>query len=111
MALAEMHCEACHKGAEPVSDIEARKYLCELPDWKIVEEEGEKRLRRSYEFDDFAQALEFTDRVGGLAEEVDHHPAILTEYGKVTVTWWTHKIGGLHRTDFIMAARTDNLVG
>jgi 4a-hydroxytetrahydrobiopterin dehydratase len=55
------------------------------------------------------QALDFTNKVGGLAEEEDHHPAILTEYGKVTVVWWTHAIKGLHRNDFIMAAKTDQL--
>ena len=55
----------------------------------------------------FAQALAVTNRVGEQAEEEGHHPALLTEWGKVTVSWWTHKIGGLHQNDFIMAARTD----
>ena len=65
-----------------------------------------KRLRRVFSFDDFAQALEFTNRVGALAEEEGHHPALLTEWGRTTVTWWTHKIRGLHRNDFVMAAKT-----
>ena len=60
--------------------------------------------------DDFAQALEFTKKVGELAEEDAHHPALLTEWGRTTVTWWTHKIKGLHRNDFIMAAKTDKLL-
>ena len=79
------------------------------PDWEVLEVDGVKRLRRVFTFADFSQALTFTDRVGGLAEEEGHHPALLTEWGRTTVTWWTHKIGGLHRNDFIMAAKTDEL--
>jgi 4a-hydroxytetrahydrobiopterin dehydratase len=75
-----------------------------------VEKDGIKRLERSFLFDDFAQALAFTNKVGQIAEEEGHHPDILTEWGRVTVSWWTHKIGGLHKNDFIMAAKTDNLV-
>ena len=71
--------------------------------------DGIKRLRRAFKFKDFREAMQFTNRVGELAEQEDHHPAILTEWGKVTVTWWTHKIKGLHRNDFIMAAKTDSL--
>ena len=81
----------------------------QLPDWQIIEVDGIQRLQRSFKFKNFSQALEYTNRVGELAEMEDHHPAILTEWGKVTVTWWTHKIKGLHRNDFIMAARTDSL--
>jgi 4a-hydroxytetrahydrobiopterin dehydratase len=71
--------------------------------------DGIKRLRRVFPVDDFAQALEFTKKVGQLAEEEGHHPALLTEWGRTTVTWWTHKIKGLHRNDFVMAAKTDEL--
>ena len=74
-----------------------------------MEQDGIKRLERVFKFPDFAQALAFTDKVGELAEAEGHHPAILTEWGKVTVTWWTHKVKGLHRNDFIMAAKTDPL--
>ena len=62
-----------------------------------------------FQFDDFAQALDFTNRVGAIAEDQGHHPALLTEWGRVTVAWWTHKIRGLHRNDFVMAARTDEV--
>jgi 4a-hydroxytetrahydrobiopterin dehydratase len=74
-----------------------------------VELDGIQRLRRAFSFGDFAQALEFTKKVGELAEEERHHPALLTEWGRTTVTSWTHKINGLHRNDFIMAAKTDEL--
>src|SRR5438876_1128089 len=78
-------------------------------DLDVVERDGIKRLRRVFSVDDFAQALEFTKKVGELAAREGHHPALLTEWGRTTVTWWTHKIKGLHRNDFIMAAKTDEL--
>jgi 4a-hydroxytetrahydrobiopterin dehydratase len=81
----------------------------QVPDWLVKEIDGEKRLERMYKFKNFAQAIAFTDQVGKIAEEEDHHPLIVTEWGKVTVQWWTHKIHGLHQNDFIMAAKTDKL--
>ncbi|HEX6749162.1 MAG TPA: 4a-hydroxytetrahydrobiopterin dehydratase [Longimicrobium sp.] len=100
-------CEPCRKGAPTVTDAEAAELIAQLPDWGIVDREGIKRLERVIAFPDFASALAFTNRVGEIAEEEGHHPALLTEWGRVTVTWWTHKIRGLHRNDFIMAAKTD----
>ena len=109
--LAQMKCTAC-RGDEPrLNDAEIEELRPQVPDWRVVEGDGVKRLERAFRFDDFAQALAFTNRVGEQAEEEGHHPALLTEWGKVTVTWWTHKIGGLHRNDFIMAARTDDTFG
>src|SRR5213078_2900735 len=81
----------------------------QVPDWELLDVDGVKRLRRSFAFDGFAPALAFTNAVGALAEEEGHHPALLTEWGRVTVSWWTHKIRGLHRNDFVMAAKTDEL--
>lgn len=83
----------------------------QVPDWELVERDGIPRLERVLRFANFAEALAFTNRVGVLAEAQGHHPALLTEWGRVTVTWWTHKIHGLHRNDFVMAAKTDSLVG
>jgi len=83
----------------------------QVPQWVLVEREGIQRLERVFSFSDFARALAFTNAVGVLAEEEGHHPALLTEWGRVTVTWWTHKIRGLHQNDFIMAAKTDELHG
>jgi 4a-hydroxytetrahydrobiopterin dehydratase len=94
-----------------VTDAEIAELKPLVPTWELVEADGVKRLRRSFEFDDFAEALAFTTRVGALAEEEGHHPALLTEWGRVTVEWWTHKIRGLHRNDFVMAAKTDELSG
>src|SRR5262249_9804442 len=109
-ALTQMHCVACRPGEPTVSEQELAEYQPQVPEWQIVTREGEKRLERVFTLPSFAQALAFTDVVGALAEAENHHPAILTEWGRVTVTWWTHSIGGLHRNDFIMAAKTDVLV-
>jgi 4a-hydroxytetrahydrobiopterin dehydratase len=104
-------CVACQPGAPPTTEAEARELRRQIPDWTVVERDGIKRLERVFKFPDFAAALAFTNRVGAIAEAEGHHPALLTEWGRVTVTWWTHAIRGLHRNDFIMAARTDGLAG
>ncbi len=105
--LSGMKCTACRRGEPTVTEQEIAEYHPQAPDWELVEQDGIKRLERRFTFPDFAGALAFTNRVGALAEEEGHHPALLTEWGRVTVTWWTHKIKGLHRNDFIMAAKTD----
>ncbi len=107
--LKHLKCVPCRGGEPPLTDDAIRSYQPQVPGWDVIEVEGIKRLQRQFKFKDFAQALAFTDRVGALAEAEDHHPAILTEWGRVTVTWWTHKIKGLHRNDFIMAAKTDQI--
>ncbi len=108
-ALRQQQCVACRADSPRVTPQEIAELSPQIPDWQIVEREGEKQLERVFHFADFAQALAFTMRVGELAEEQDHHPRIITEWGKVTLTWWTHKIHGLHRNDFIMASRTDEI--
>ena len=107
--LADMKCSACRGGEPALTDEEIDELHPQVSEWRVVEREGIKRLERTFGFGDFAQALAFTNEVGEQAEEEGHHPALLTEWGKVTVTWWTHKIGGLHQNDFIMAAKTDDL--
>jgi 4a-hydroxytetrahydrobiopterin dehydratase len=102
-------CVACRRDAPTVTDAEIAELQPQIPDWELVEIDGVNRLRRVFAFDGFAPALEFTNAVGAIAEEEGHHPALLTEWGRVTVSWWTHKIRGLHRNDFIMAAKTDAL--
>ncbi len=109
--LVDQHCEACRRGAPTVSEEEVAALRPQIPDWELREVDGVPRLQRTFRFDDFAGALAFTNRVGALAESEGHHPALMTEWGRVTVSWWTHKIRGLHRNDFVMAARTDTLAG
>ncbi|MFV2062994.1 MAG: 4a-hydroxytetrahydrobiopterin dehydratase [Chloroflexota bacterium] len=107
--LTQMRCVACRKGEPTLTDDEIEAVGDQIPDWEVMEAEGIKRVTRVFTFPDFIQALGFTDGVGALAEQEGHHPALLTEWGRVTVSWWTHKIGGLHRNDLIMAAKTDEL--
>ena len=107
--LRELKCTPCRGDVPPLTDEEVERIKPQVSGWEVIEVDGIKRLRRVFKFRNFAEALSFTNRVGELAEAEDHHPAILTEWGKVTVTWWTHKIKGLHQNDFIMAAKTDAL--
>ncbi len=105
--LADEHCVAVTRGA-PRLDGDARaRLLAALPEWKTATRDGVERLERTFRFDDFAGALAFANAIGADAETEDHHPALLVEWGRVTVSWWTHVVGGLHRNDVIMAARTD----
>lgn len=106
-SLTTQSCEACRADAPKITEDEKQSLLGEIPDWQLIELNGEEQLKRVFKFRNFAEALAFTNKVGDLAEAEGHHPAVLLEWGKVTVRWWTHKIGGLHKNDFIMAARTD----
>jgi 4a-hydroxytetrahydrobiopterin dehydratase len=107
--LADKTCEACREGAPLATQEDIAKYMPQLPGWQITTMSGINHLEKTYKFRNFEQALQFTNKVGAIAEQVKHHPAILTEWGKVTVTWWTHKIAGLHVNDFIMAAKTEEI--
>ncbi len=107
--FAGMHCTAITATTPRLTDQEIGEYQARLPDWEIYTRDGEPRLEKVFQFKDFNQALDFTNRVANAANQEDHHPAILTEWGRVTVTWWTHRIHGLHMNDFIMAAKTDQL--
>jgi 4a-hydroxytetrahydrobiopterin dehydratase len=109
--LASGKCVAC-RGTEPIlTDAEIEELHPQIAEWQIKEVDGVKRLERVFKLKNFVEALEFTNKIGAIAEEESHHPLIITEWGRVTVNWWTHKIKGLHRNDFIMAAKTDNLFG
>jgi len=107
--LHQMKCVACRGGEPTLTDAEIAELQPQVPDWQVKEVNGEKRLERVFKFKNFAQALEFTNKVGALAEEENHHPLIITEWGRVTLQWWTHVIKGLHKNDFIMAAKSDEI--
>ncbi len=108
--LSKESCEACRADAPQVSDDELKELLGKIPDWNIEVRDNIMQLEKVFTFNNFVKAIAFTNQVGEVAEAAGHHPSLLTEWGKVTVTWWSHKIKGLHRNDFIMAARTDELL-
>ena len=108
--LAKMKCVAC-RGDEPkLTEDEITELKPDVPEWQVIEVDGVKRLERSFKLKNFIEAMAFTNKIGMTAEKEDHHPLIVTEWGRVKVQWWTHKIKGLHKNDFIMAAKTDQLV-
>ncbi len=107
--LSDFKCVPCKGDLPPMELEEARQLLAEIPHWEIIVEENVPRLRRIFKFKNFVEALNFTNKVGEIAETEGHHPMLITEWGRVTVVWWTHAIRGLHKNDFIMAAKTNDL--
>ena len=104
--LADKQCIPCRGGIPPLTTDEIRPLARQLPDWEVVDGH---HLDRSYKFKDFRDALEFTNRIGELAEEQGHHPDIYLAWGKVGIQLWTHKIDGLSESDFVMAAKIERL--
>jgi 4a-hydroxytetrahydrobiopterin dehydratase len=108
-ALAQKECIPCKGGVPPLTEAEIEPLRSQLNgDWKVV---NGHHLEREFKFKDFRQALDFTNRVGELAEEQGHHPDIYLAWGKVVLTLWTHKIDGLTESDFIFAAKVDEIPG
>lgn len=108
-SLSEETCKSCSKASSPLSEQEQDSYMKRLNEWNITSIKGIQQLTKAFSFKNFADALAFTNAVGELAEAENHHPTLVTEWGSVQVTWWTHSIGGLHANDFILAARTDEI--
>lgn len=105
--LAKKKCTACTAGTPVLKGETLKPFLAQLSEgWKVVEEH---HLEKEYSFKNFREALEFTNAIGKIAEEEGHHPDILLRWGKVKVTLWTHKINGLSESDFIMAAKCEEL--
>jgi 4a-hydroxytetrahydrobiopterin dehydratase len=107
--LATESLDTSKQGAKILDEQDARELLERLEGWSLISIDGVSRAEKTYKFKDFQQAITFTNQVGALAEDAGHHPALLTEWGKVTVTWWSHDLGGVHRNDLVMAARTERL--
>jgi 4a-hydroxytetrahydrobiopterin dehydratase len=107
--LAGERCDACRQDSPRVTDAEIAQFKPQVPDWAMVEVDGVPRLERTFRFKSYPAALAFTQRVGEAAEEEGHHPVLTVEARRVRVSWWTHAIGWLHRNDFIMAAKTDQI--
>lgn len=109
MALLNERCVACRRDSPRVTEEEIAELKPQVSDWDLTDNDSIPRLEKVYKFRDFAGALDFGTKVGLAADEEGHHPRITVEWGRVGVDWWTHKIRGLHRNDFIMAAKTDSL--
>ena len=109
--LAAGQCTACRGGEPTLTETEIEDLLFHVIGWQVMEVDGIKRLEKGFKLKNFVDAVEFTNKIAVIAEEQGHHPLIITEWGRVTVQWWTHKIKGLHRNDFIMAAKTEELLG
>lgn len=107
--LDELRCESCSGDAIALGAEERRLLLTELDGWQMLERDGIPQIEKVYTFKNYKQAWAFADKISQLAEDEFHHPSILLEWGKVTVTWWSHSIKGLHQNDFICAAKCDNL--
>ena len=107
--LANQVCEVCQVGAPPLTEAELAELDNLLPEWDVIEVDGVNQLKRQFMFGNYSASLEFVNQIAKISEQFNHHPAMLLEWGKVEVVWWTHKINGLHKTDTIMAAKTDQI--
>ncbi len=110
MRLSEGKCIPCRKGDPALTDAEVNELLPQVPAWELVEVDGIKRLQRVFKMKNYVESVAFTNKIALIAEKEDHHPLIVLEWGRVTVQWWTHVVGGLHQNDFVMAARTDEMI-
>ncbi len=104
--LASKTCVPCKGGTPPMKGPEVEVLAQQVPEWEVVDEH---HLHRKFRFKNFREALDFVNRVGELAEEQGHHPDISFGWGKVDITVFTHKIDGLTESDFIFAAKVDQL--
>jgi 4a-hydroxytetrahydrobiopterin dehydratase len=107
--LAHFNCIACRGGDPALTDTEIAELLPQIGDWQVITQDNILRLQRIFKFKNYAQAVEFTNKIATIAEAEDHHPLMILEWGRVTIQWWTHMVKGLHKNDFIMAAKTDGL--
>ncbi len=107
--LVYQQCERCTPESRPVSIIEKTTYSKEIPYWSIQKFDNIEQLVRHFPMSNYTEAVELANNISDLAERQGHHPSIETETGNVTVKWWSHQIAGLHKNDFIMAAKTDRL--
>lgn len=102
-------CEACHSGSPVLSDNEVQRLHAQVPDWDIIDVDGIPRLSRTFQLKGWQGPVSLVNAVAQIADENDHHPRIVLDWGHVHVEWWTHAIKGLHKNDFVMAAKTDKI--
>ena len=108
--LNQMKCEACDGSGKPLSPNEIQTFMQEVCEWSLIENSGTQKLRRVFNTKNYEKSISFVNAIAQLAESVNHHPLLIVEYSTVTVEWWSHNINGLHKNDFIMAAKTSDLM-
>lgn len=108
-SLAESHCEPCEGGVSSFDPSQINEYLQKVDEWNQIEENGVPKIRKTYSFQDFVQAVEFVDEITEIAELEGHHPVLKVSYGGVVVTLWTHAVDGLTENDFILASKLDQV--
>jgi 4a-hydroxytetrahydrobiopterin dehydratase len=106
MSLAEKHCVPCRGGVPPLEGGKLEEFVRQVPGWQVVKGH---HLVKSFTFPDFQTALDFVNQVGAVAEREGHHPDLYLSWGKVDVHTWTHKIDGLTESDFVLAAKIDQI--
>ena len=109
VSLKESKCEICQSNSPRLTSEQFNSYLDQLPDWNKRVVENIERITKIFKFKNFKAAMDFSNQIGRIAEEQNHHPVISIQWGEGTVTWWTHAIDGLHLNDLIMAAKTDEI--
>ena len=107
--LKDYICKATPANATAVSGADLKTLAAQIPGWSLENRNGILQLERTFKCSNFLQALSIANQIGDIAESNDHHPALVVEWGKIKVTWWSHSINGLHHNDFVMAAKTDEI--
>jgi 4a-hydroxytetrahydrobiopterin dehydratase len=107
--LAQLDCVACDKNAPLLTTHESQSLLKDLTNWQLISEGGINKLKRSFVTKNYKNSIAFTNAIAQLADSINHHPLLIVDYRMVTVVWWSHNIKGLHKNDFIMAAKTSLL--
>lgn len=107
--LSDLNCVACSRNAELLTQNQIEIFLSEIPGWRVITDGDIKKLIRQFDTKNYQHSLSFTNVLAELAETTNHHPQIILEYSCVTVVWWSHILKGLHKNDFIMAAKTSDL--
>ena len=107
--LLHQKCVPVDEDTPALEETQVEQMRSAVPDWQIIEEHGEQHLRHRFEFRNFAEAMALANHIAAEAKIADHHPRLTIGWGEVTIHWWTHKVGGLHTNDFVMAARTDDI--
>lgn len=108
--LMDMRCEPCSGNASLATSDEITQWSAETPDWQIIERDGVAQLYRCIKTANFVESIDLAQRIAQIAEASNHHPQLTVNWGSLEIYWWTHKLRGLHRNDFIMAAMTDELL-